>query len=163
MRFEVIVRFRSVICHHLLLSISIDLSMYVVDRMDTFTFSILVSPADHFIEQCQQFSGQPRMSNTDQKSETAAALRWLSRRTFRWYSTAFLRLDERDRWSFQMNLVCNRCTIIVECKFASNHLRPKLSFDFRTPPPPPVSVDPLRVRLFPQDSDEEYNEDHVYL
>ncbi|CAF0999288.1 unnamed protein product [Adineta steineri] len=32
-----------------------------------------------------------------------------------------------------------------------------------TPPPPPVAADPLRVRLFPTDSDEDTNDNHVYF
>ncbi|UJR28642.1 hypothetical protein I4U23_009874 [Adineta vaga] len=33
----------------------------------------------------------------------------------------------------------------------------------RLTPPPPVVGDPLRVRLFPGDSDEEINDDHIYF
>jgi len=35
-------------------------------------------------------------------------------------------------------------------------------FFYRTPPPAVVG-DPLRVRLFPGDSDEEINDDQIYL
>ncbi|CAF4991285.1 unnamed protein product, partial [Rotaria magnacalcarata] len=32
-----------------------------------------------------------------------------------------------------------------------------------TPPPPPAIGDPLRVRLFPTDSDEDMNDDQLYF
>ncbi|CAM4752023.1 unnamed protein product [Rotaria magnacalcarata] len=34
---------------------------------------------------------------------------------------------------------------------------------YRTPPPPPAIGDPLRVRLFPTDSDEDMNDDQLYF
>lgn len=34
-------------------------------------------------------------------------------------------------------------------------------FSFRTPPP--IMGDPLRIRLFPTDSDEDINDDQLYL
>jgi len=33
----------------------------------------------------------------------------------------------------------------------------------RTPPPQLVAADPVRIRLFPDDSDEEINDKHIYL
>jgi len=57
--------------------------------------------------------------------------------------------------------------IILECssidKTNFNWKKKTNSILFRTPPPPPIVGDPLRVRLFPSDSDEEISDDHLDL
>lgn len=62
-----------------------------------------------------------------------------------------------------------RFMIIVGCEFSIRRNKtPKIgrfSFLFRTPSPPPVlsvADDPLRVRLFPDESDEDLNRNSAY-
>ena len=63
-----------------------------------------------------------------------------------------------------MNFEFIQFLILLDCNY-SNFFSKYLIvfFVFRTPPPPAIAGDPLRVRLFPSDSDEELPDDQPYL
>ena len=61
-----------------------------------------------------------------------------------------------------MNFDFIRFTISLDCKLDPWSNDEMHCWCYRTPPPPVVG-DPLRVRLFPGDSDEDINDDHMYL
>ena len=64
-----------------------------------------------------------------------------------------------------MNFDFIRFMIIVDCKYnnVDFHIDSNILLLLRTPSPPSIIDDPLRVRLFPSDSDDEINDNHIYL